>query len=148
MSFSEKDGTIKVTPPGRAEIEIQSHKDAAVDYGDASNSVAGAKGVVFHAEGANKPSLSFACVDGLEAARIRAACLDPATGKKLTGIRVSWALRRDGKSLSYRLTGCMLAEGGDVKASDGDGLAGNKAIKFLAKAVKQSINGAAFTRIA
>ena len=148
MSFSEKDGTIKITPPGRAEIEIQGHKDAAVDYGDASNSVAGAKGVVFHAEGANKPSFTFSLVDGLEAARLRAACIDGATGKKLTSIKVSWALRRDGKSLSYRMEGCMLAEGGDVKASDGDGLAGNKAIKFLVKKVKQSINGAAFTRIA
>ena len=42
----------------------------------------------------------------------------------------------------------MVAEGGHGTAGSGDGLAGNKAIKFLAKSVKQSINGAAFTRIA
>lgn len=147
--FSEKDGRLTLTIPGVIDdYEILTQKDAAFDTGDASASVTGARGVAFHAEGAGKPTLSATVVSGFEGAKIRALCINPATGKKRTNIAMSWSFRRDGHSLAYRFEQCMLGEGGGVKASDGEGLAGDKALKFLIKRAQQSIDGSAFRRIA
>lgn len=149
MSFDEGDGRITMSIPsvGIDDYEVYSHKDGEFVPGDANNSVTGAKGVIYHVQGARKPTFGFMPVDGVEAAKVRKMCLDR-NGRARKDIQLSWTFRRDGKSLVTRFTRCMLGEGGGLKASDAEGLTSQGAMKFLAKSVTQSINGGAFTRVA
>lgn len=148
MSFSSKDGTVKVTPiegPNKNKsITIQHFTDCTFDPAHKTTAQPGNGRVAYIAEGVAQPKLSLTMTSALEAGNIAAKLINPKTGQKYR-CTITHTFRRTGVgSLSYKFTGAKHSAGGGYSAKE-DGVSDK--LEFMMTGAERSLNGGAYERV-
>lgn len=148
MSYSSKDGTIKITPTAGPfkdkTVTLQHFTEATFDPAHKSTAQKGNGRVAYIAEGVAEPKLSITMTSALEAGNVAEMLIDEATGQKYT-CTITHVFRRTGiGSVAYRFTGAKHSAGGGYSAKD-DGVTDK--LEFLMTGASRSKNGGKYKRV-
>lgn len=148
MSYSGKDGTLKITPTAGPfkdkSITLRTFTEVTFDPAHKTTAQKGNGEIAYIAEGVSEPKLSITFSSALETGNMAARLIDPVTGQKYP-CNITHVFRRTGVgTLSYRFKEAKHSGGGGYSAKD-DGVADK--LEFMMRKVERSVNGAPYQRV-